>query len=315
MCNTLYEEIIKIIPSITGQDNNSILNKLLLSYYEYRTINNDDSINNIHFKLIYSLNEKNSKLKYLYYDLLSIKYLLKKCESYDLSSLYNIFKEIKTFSEKENSIFSYQDSTTENLIYEINDKFKKNLYIIKSDENRIISEEESIILDEFFDLYIFINMTPELKSDLRKILEQNIIELKCDNEFFKINYNKYIKLINILESKIINNEFESKKEIENDENKKEQVLIITYSECEIDNIKSIFNIYGLNKKLCNNDKNFINNEEYIINNKNIYKEFFEFNIRRFLINKREFLNRYKIITNVKSTKNIRKYYKENLLLH
>ena len=311
----IYEEIIKIIPSITGQDNNSILNKLLLSYYEYRTINNDDSINNIHFKLIYSLNEKNSKLKYLYYDLLSIKYLLKKCESYDLSSLYNIFKEIKTFSEKENSIFSYQDSTTENLIYEINDKFKKNLYIIKSDENRIISEEESIVLDEFFDLYIFINMTPELKSDLRKILEQNIIELKCDNEFFKINYNKYIKLINILESKIINNEFESKKEIENDENKKEQVLIITYSECEIDNIKSIFNIYGLNKKLYNNDKNFINNEEYIINNKNIYKEFFEYNIRRFLINKREFLNRYKIITNIKSTKNISKYYKENLLLH
>ena len=138
LMKVIYEEIIKVIPSATGQDNNYILNRLLLSYYEYRTLNNDDSINNIHFKLIYNLNEKNSKLKYLYYDLLSIKYLLKKCESNDIASLYNIFKEIKTFSEKENSIFSYQDSTTENLIYEINDKFKNNLYIIKSDENRII---------------------------------------------------------------------------------------------------------------------------------------------------------------------------------
>ena len=123
----IYEEIIKIIPSITGQDKNSIFNTLLSDFYLYRTINNDDAINNIQFKLVYNLNEKNSKLKYLYYDLLSIKYLLKKCESYDIASLYNIFREIKNFSEKENSIFSYQDSTTENLIYELSSKFKNNL--------------------------------------------------------------------------------------------------------------------------------------------------------------------------------------------
>jgi hypothetical protein len=150
-------------------------------------------------------------------------------------------------------------------------------------------------------------MTPELKSDLRKILEQSIIELKCDNEFFRINYNKYIQLINVLESKIIN--------FENKENKKEEVLIITNSESEIDNFKSIFNIYGLNKKLSNNDKNFFSNEEYLKNNKNIYKEFFEYNFRRFLINKREFLTRYKLIMNIKSAKNISNYTKENLFLH
>ena len=303
----IYEEIIKIIPSITGQDKNSIFNTLLSDFYLYKTINNDDAINNIQFKLVYNLNEKNSKLKYLYYDLLSIKYLLKKCESYDIASLYNIFREIKNFSEKENSIFSYQDSTTENLIYELSSKFKNNLYTIKSDEKRIITEEESNILDEFFELYLFINMTPELKSDLRKILEQNIIELKCDNEFFKINYNKYIQLIDILESKIINNEFT--------ENKKGEILIITNSESEIDNFKSIFNIYGLNKKLCNNNKNFFTDEEYLKNNNNIYKEFFEYNFRRFLINKREFLTRYKIITNIKSAKNLSNYSKENLFLH
>ena len=303
----IYEEIIKIIPSITGQDQNSIFNKLLSQFYSYRSINNEDSINNIHFKLVYNLNEKNAKLKYLYYDLLSIKYLLKKCESYDIASLYNIFREIKLFSEKQNSIFSYQDSTTENLIYELTTKFKSNLYIIKPDEKRIITEEESTILDEFFELYIFINMTQELKADLRKILEKNLIELKSDNEFFRTNYNKYIQLINILESRIINNA--------NEENKKEEVLIITNSESEIDNFKSIFNIYGLNKKLFNNDKNFFSNEEYLINNKNIYKEFFEYNLRRFLISKREFITRYKLLSNIKSAKNISNYCKENLFLH
>ena len=304
----IYEEIIKNI----GQENNIILNKLLSEYYNYRAINNDDSINNIHFKLIYILNEKNSKIKSLYYDLLSIKYLLKKCESYDIASLYNIFKEIKSFSEKENSIFSYQDSKTENLIYELCNKFKNNLYTINLKENRIITEEENNILDEFFDLYVFINMTPELKLDLRKILEQNLIELKCDNDFFKINYGKYIKLIKILESKMINNDF-GHNEIE--ENKKEQVLIIVNNETEIDNFKSIFNIYGLNKKISNNDKNFFENDEFLSNNKNIYKEFFEYNFRKFLINKREFLTRYKIISSIKSAKNLSNYFKENLLLH
>ena len=310
----IYEEIIK---NIGQQENNSILNKLLSEFYDYRTINHDDSINNIHFKLINILNEKSTKNnKYLYYDLLSIKYLLKKCESYDIASLYNIFKEIKLFSEKENSIFSYQDSNTENLIYELCNKFKNNLYNIKSDEKRIITEEENTILDEFFELYVFINMTPELKLDLRKILEQNIIELKCDNDFFKINYNKYIQLINILESKMINNNFDAKENnIEIEENKKEQVLIITNNECEIDNFKSIFNIYGLNKTLSNNDKNFFTKKEYLSNNKNIYKEFFEYNLRRFLINKREFLTRYKIISSIKNAKNISNYCKENLFLH
>ena len=311
----IYEEIIKNIPTIIGQENNIIFNKLLSEYYEYRKINNDDSINNIHFKFIYFFNEKNSKLKNLYYDLLSIKFLIKKCESYDIASLYNIFKEIKTFSEKENSIFSYQDSTTENLIFELNSKFKNNLYSIQSLEKKIISEEESVILDEFFELYIFINMSQELKNDLRKILEQNIIELKSDNEFFRINYYKYIQLINVLETKIINNQF--KEEDENNENniKKEEILIIANNESEIDNLKSIFNIYGINKKLSNNDKNFFTNEEYILNNKNIFKEFFEYNFRKFLINKREFLTRYKIISNIKSAKNISNYTKENLFLH
>ena len=102
----IYEEIIKIIPSLIEQDQNSLLFKLLSDFYDYRTINNDDSLNNIHFKLTYIFNEKNSKLKYLYYDLLSIKFLLKKCESYDIASLYNIFREIKSFSEKQNSIFN-----------------------------------------------------------------------------------------------------------------------------------------------------------------------------------------------------------------
>ena len=303
----IYEEIIKNIQTIIGENKDTDINKLLSQFYDYRIINNDDSINNIHFKLMYLFNEKNFKLKYLYYDLLSIKFLLKKFESYDIASLYNIFKEIKAFSEKENSIFSYQDSTTENLIYELNSIFKNNLYTIKTDEKRIITEEENNILDEFFDLYIFINMNQEMKSSLRKIIEQNIIELKSDNDFFKINYNKYIQLINILESKIINNK--------NDENKKEEVLIITNNESEIDNFKSIFNIYGLNKKLNNGDKNFFTNEEYLMNNENIYKEFFEYNFRKFLINKREFITRYKIITNIKSPKNISNYYKENLFLH
>ena len=311
----IYEEIIKIIPTLIEQDQNSILFKLLSDFYDYRTINNDDSLNNIHFKLTYIFNEKNSKLKYLYYDLLSIKFLLKKCESYDIASLYNIFREIKSFSEKENSIFSYQDSTTENLIYDISLKFKSNLYLIKFDDKRIITEEESTILDEFFELYIFINMTPELKSDLRKIIEQHIIELKSDNDFFRINYHKYIRLINILESKIITNEYEINKEENNKDSIKEQELIITNNESEIDNFKSLFNIYGLNKRLSNNDKNFLNNEEYISNNNNIFKEFFEYNFRRFLINKREFLTRYKIISNIKSAKNISNYTKENLFLH
>ena len=301
----IYDEIIKNIGQ--QESNNSILNKLLSEFYLYRTINNDDSINNIHFKLLNILNEKNTKNnKYLYYDLLSIKFLLKKCESYDIASLYNIFKEIKLFSEKANSIFSYQDSNTENLIYELMNKFKNNLYTIKSDSNRIITEEESTILDEFFELYVFINMSQELKLDLRKILEQNIIELKCDNDFFKINYNKYIQLINILESKMITNNANNNKEIE--DNKKEKVLIITTNENEIDNFKSIFNIYGLNKSLSNNNEKFFSNE-------NIYKEFFEYNLRRFLINKREFTTRYKIISSIKNAKNISNYCKENLFMH
>jgi hypothetical protein len=203
------------------------------------------------------------KLRTLYFDLLSIKYLLKKLDSYDIATLYNIFKEIKNSSENQNSIFSYQDSTTENLIFNLSNKFKENLYTIKYIENRIISDEENTILDEFFELYIFINMDTETKNQLRKILENNLIELKTDNDFFKINYYKYIQLINILESKIINNKALNSNDNAgvngNDdvENKKENVLIITSNECIIDNFKSIFNIYGQNKKISNNI-NFFN---------------------------------------------------------
>ena len=316
MINLIYEEILKIVPSlmIIEKDNNI---NLISEYFKYRTINNDDCINNIHFKFKYVLEDSNSKFKSLYYDLLSIKFLLKKCDSYDIASLYNIFKEIKYFSENQNSIFSYQDSTTENLIFNLNNIFKTNLYSIKNDENRIISEEEAEIIDEFFELYIFINITPEIKKELRKIIENNIIEIKCDNDFFKVNYTKYIELINILETKIITNNFSNN--IQNnqrdlEEIKKEEVLIICNNECIIDNFKSIFNIYGLNKKIYNGN-NFFNNEEYLKNNSNIYKEFFEYNLRRYLINKREFLNRYKIINGIKSVNNISNYYKENLLLH
>ena len=313
LLNIIYEEIIKNIPLIQDLDKNEYLYKLLYEYYSYKTYNYDDAINNIHFKLFFLFNnESNLKLKNLYYDLMSVKFLLKKCESYDISSLYNIYKEIKLISENNNSIFSYQDSTTENLIFTLTDKFKNNLYVIKQNNDRIISEEENSVIDEFFELFIFINTSPETKSELRKIIEQNSIELVYDNDFFKINYNKYIQLINILESKIINTDFN--KEIKSKENKKLNVLIITNNEIEIDNFKAIFNIYGLNKKISEN-KNFLNDKEYLSNNKNIYKEFFEYNFRRFLINKREFLNRYKIIANIKSTKNISNYFKENLLLH
>ena len=322
LLNLIYEEILKNIQSLIYFDNNNNLNHLIGDYYKYRTINNDDCINNIHFNFKYIFGDSNFKLKCLYYDLLSIKFLLKKCESYDIASLYNIFKEIKNYSENENSIFSYQDSTTENLIFDLCNIFKNNLFTIKNNINRIISEEEAVILDEFFDLYIFINMDPDIKKELRNILENNIIELKCDNNFFKINYSKYIQLINILESKIIKNNFDNNKNKKDDMNmnmndikiKKEEVLIITNNECIIDNFKSIFNIYGLNKKI-SNDLNFFNNEEYLNDNKNIYKEFFEYNFRRFLINRREFLNRYKILSNIKSCNNISNYYKENLLLH
>ena len=317
-----HEEFIKnIISNNIFQEINPEINKLLSDFYDYKLINNEDSINNIHFKLMYLYNEKNFKIKNLYYDLLSIKFLLKKLESYDIASIYNIFKEIKSYSEKENSIFSYQDSTTENLIYDLCNKFKNNLFEIKFDEKRIITEEENVILDEFFELYIFINMTPELKSELRRILEQNIIELKCDNDFFKINYYKYIQLINILESKIINNNFDTKKNSDDsnnnniDDDKKENVLIITNSESEIDNFKSIFNIYGLHKKLNNNSPNFFYDSNYLSDNPNIFKEFFEYNFRRFLINRREFLSRYQIISNIKSSKNMSNYTKENLFLH
>jgi ERCC4-type nuclease len=323
LLNLIYEEILKNLPNLIDKEN---LNSLLSDYYKYRTINKDNCINNIHFKLNNICADTNLKLKSLYYDLMSIKFLLKKCESYDLASLYNIFKEIKDFSENQSSIFSYQDSTTENLIFDLCNIFKNNLYAIKYNENRIITEEESIILDEFFELYIFINMEPEIKSELRKILENNIIELKCENNFFKINYFKYIQLINIIESKLIANNY--KKNINNnidleadlDDNKteenikKEEVLIITDNECIIDNFKSIFNIYGFNKKL-SNDINFFNNAEYLNNNENIYKEFFEYNFRKFLISKREFLNRYKILSSIKSGNNLSNYCKENLLLH
>ena len=320
LLNLIYDEILKNIPNLNDKEN--ILNSLLSDYYKFRTINDDDCINNIHFKFKNIFGDTNFKLKALYYDLLSIKFLLKKCDSYDIASLYNIFKEIKNFSENENSIFSYQDSTTENLIYDLSNKFKNNLYTLKYNENRIITEEESVILDEFFELYIFINMEPEIKNELRKIIENNIIELKCNNNFFKINYSKYIQLINILESKIITNQLKNINEnnIKVDDNdipipiKKEEVLIITNNECIIDNFKSIFNIYGLNKKI-SNDINFFNNEEYLKNNENIYKEFFEYNFRRFLINKREFMNRYKILTSIKSGNNLSNYCKENLLLH
>ena len=328
LLNIINEEIIKNIATLNIIEKDDNMNRLIGDYYKYRTLNHDDCINNIHFKFKFIFSETNFKLKALYYDLLSIKFLLKKCDSYDIASLYNIFKEIKSISENENSIFSYQDSTTENLIYDLNNLFKNNLYNITHNENRIITEEESIIFDEFFDLYIFINIEPEIKTELRKILEHNIIELKCDNNFFKMNYSKYIELIKILESKIIVNnpnkiinnnkeiiENNQKKESqENKEEEKEEILIVVNNECVIDNFKSIFNIYGLNKKI-SNDPNFLNKEEYLNNNNNIYKEFFEYNFRKYLINKREFLNRYKIISNIKSINNISNYYKENLLLH
>jgi len=319
--NLVYEEILKNIPGLNNDNDNEKEHNyadLLKDYYKYRIINNDESINNIHFNLKFIFGEKLFKLRSLYFDLLSIKYLLKKLDSYDIATLYNIFKEIKNCSENQNSIFSYQDSTTENLIFNLSNKFKSNLYTIKYIENRIISDEENIILDEFFELYIFINMDTETKSHLRKILENNLIELKTDNDFFKTNYNKYIQLINILESKIINNKAHNNNDIvngnDNVENKKENVLIITSNECIIDNFKSIFNIYGQNKKISNNI-NFFNDENHLNNNRSIYKEFFEYNFRRYLISKREFLTRYKILSSIKSAHNISNYYKENLLLH
>ena len=313
--NLDYEEILKNIPSLNN-DNDKEHNyiDLLKEYFKYRSINNDECINNIHFNLKHIFGEKLPKLKSLYFDLLSIKYLLKKLDSYDIATLYNIFKEIKNCSENQNSIFSYQDSTTENLIFNLSNKFKSNLYTIKYIENRIISDEENTILDEFFDLYIFINMDTETKSQLRKILENNLIELKTDNNFFKINYYKYIQLINILESKIINNKaFNTNDNIDGDDdikNKKENVLIITSNECIIDNFKSIFNIYGQNKKISNKN-NFFNDENYLTNNRSIYKDFFEYNFRRYFIGKREFLTRYKIISSIKSAHNISNYCKEN----
>ena len=127
LLNIINEEIIKSIATLNTIEKDDNMNRLIGDYYKYRTLNNDDCINNIHFKFKFIFSETNFKLKALYYDLLSIKFLLKKCDSYDIASLYNIFKEIKSTSENENSIFSYQDSTTENLIYDLNNLFKNNL--------------------------------------------------------------------------------------------------------------------------------------------------------------------------------------------
>ena len=296
----INEVILSLRTKSTDEKIISKLNELLNKCVKDIMLSNESSVKNIHFSVIHFLKEKNYNLHMLLNDLFGIKYLIRKCESYDIASLYNIFREIKVNSEKD-GIFSYLDTTTENMIYNLTKLFKDNLYTIKIDiEDRILTDEENEMFNEFFSVHFFDSISDDLKNKMKIILEKNIIELKCDNNFFNINYNKYLKLIEILESKIISGYNNNT----NDENSQKEVLILVNNECVIENIKSIFNIYGLSKK------NVINNS-----NNSLYKDFFEFNLRKFLMSKREFLNRINIILSYKGDgSSFTNYFKENLLL-
>ena len=66
--NLAYEEILKYIPGlINDNDKEHNYNDLLKDYYKYRSINNDECINNIHFNLKYIFAEKLPKLRRLYF--------------------------------------------------------------------------------------------------------------------------------------------------------------------------------------------------------------------------------------------------------
>ena len=72
LLNIINEEIIKSIATLNTIEKDDNMNRLIGDYYKYRTLNNDDCINNIHFKFKFIFSETNFKLKALYYDLLKV---------------------------------------------------------------------------------------------------------------------------------------------------------------------------------------------------------------------------------------------------
>jgi len=214
----------------------------------------------IYDKEIYkNFSEFNPKIRVLFFDLENIKVILKGIDSLDLNMIYYNFKKLQRLSINRSSIFSYEDSETEQIINNINNILKSNLYKIESISN--ISEDEQKLINQFLeykiikDLNINEKFFEEILTSYQIILNDNIFDFICK---------KYFKLVEILSQ--LNNS-------------NENILIIVKNDIIKDNIKLIL------------VSKFVLNDNYHL--------FFNSIMERFLYSKDEFLKRYNIISNNK----------------
>ena len=203
--------------------------------------------------------EFNPKIRVLFFDLENIKAILKGIDSFDLNMIYYNFKKLQRLSINRTSIFSYEDSETEQIINNINNILKNNLYKIESISN--LSEDEHILIKEFLEYKIIKDLNINEKFFEEILTSYQIITI--DNIFDSI-YKKYFKLIEIL-SKL--------------NNSNENILIIAKNDIIKDNIKQVLV------------------SKFVL--KDNYHSFFVSKMERFLYSKDEFLKRYNIISNNK----------------
>ena len=213
--NMIIEEIAQLVKNKEHKDTiykyiDTMLSCDLLSFKEIQFLN-DFFGNNSH------------KANILFNDLNSVKSLLMHCENNDLTSILGIFHFVQKQAQSHNfeqhneySIWNYEDRETQDILFELNNVLKSNLYTITKE--KVTDEEEIKKIEEFVEIS---NKMPDADK-YKDFLLNSIVNINYS--CFEKIYQKYCKLIAILEEM---------------KDKKEKVLIIVKNKTIQDTLKEI----------------------------------------------------------------------------
>ena len=215
LVNNIKEEISNLT---IVKENKLIVIQYLSNLLSCGLINQKIFYNNSFFSNFFGQNFY--KAQTLYSDLITVKNLLYQNENFDLATMLGNFHLIQKKAQithndycSDYSIWNYEDSETQNVLFELNDILKTNIYTIESVENN----EENEIIDNFVEIS---KNLPNVNL-FKDILTKN----KCSINYqhFDELYPKHYKLIQVLDSV----------------KDKENILIITDSQYVTDSIMEI----------------------------------------------------------------------------
>lgn len=213
--NMIIEEIAQLVKNKEQKDTiykyiDTMLSCDLLSNKEIQFLN--DFFGNISYKA-----------SILFNDLNSVKNLLMHSDNNDLASILGIFHFIQKQAQSHNfeqhneySIWNYEDKETQDILFELNDLLKSNIYTISKE--KVTDEEEIKKIEEFVEIS---NKMPDADK-YKEFLLNSKVNINY-NSFEKI-YQQYTKLIEILEEM---------------KDKKEKILIIVKNKTIQDTLKEI----------------------------------------------------------------------------